>query len=59
MEQTEKGKKCLLKRICQRKYLCVLGGFMVHLVIGGAQIWGNINVYVYSYMYSNYSTSIT
>lgn len=29
--------------------LCVLGGFMMHLILGTLYMWGGVNVYVRSY----------
>ena len=30
-------------------YLCVLGGILIHLMIGNLYLWGNISSYVLSY----------
>lgn len=29
--------------------LVVLGGFMIHLILGTLYMWGNINIYIRSY----------
>ncbi|CAI2368758.1 unnamed protein product [Moneuplotes crassus] len=38
--------------------LCVIGGLILHIVFGCLYLWGNIQVYVTSYLYK-YDTSIT
>lgn len=33
-------------------YLALLGGFLIHIMIGTFYLWGNINIYVTSYLRS-------
>ena len=33
-----------------RGYLAVVGGFLIHFILGSLYLWGNINVYVASYL---------
>ena len=42
-------------------FLIILGGCLVHLVLGSFYLWGNINVYVTSYyrIYSDHSLTLT
>lgn len=33
-----------------KKYWCIIGGFLIHLVIGSVYITGNISIYMASYL---------
>lgn len=33
-----------------RGYRAIFGGFLIHMMIGTFYLWGNINIYVTSYM---------
>ena len=39
--------------IKQKGVISLLGGFLIHLTLGTVFLWGNINVYLRSYLYYN------
>jgi hypothetical protein len=43
----------------KRKYLALLGGFLIHIVIGTVYITGNIGIYMASYLqYKNVDVTL-
>ena len=39
------------QKLDSRAYKCLLGGFLLHFVLGNLYLWGNISTYVISYFH--------